>query len=174
MPQKKKSFFERLTGSVNLEDDYEEGSDEDEDEDSARTIKGKEIMHEPKKQPAWVEEFEQKKQEDEEGELSVDVYQTATDIIVETMVAGVKPEDVQIHITRDAITIRGKREQSKRIDDDDYHLQELYWGAFSRSVSLPAEIEPEDAEAVEKHGLLMVRLPKIDKTKQATLKIKSL
>ena len=59
MSQKKKSFFERLTGSVNLEDDYEEDT-EDEDEDASRTIKGKEIMHEPKKQPAWVDEFEQK------------------------------------------------------------------------------------------------------------------
>ena len=110
----------------------------------------------------------------EEGQLSVDVYQTPTDIVIHTMVAGVRPEDLAISITRDMVIIKGKREESKSIDDSNYFSKELYWGAFSRTISLPQEIEPEEAEAIEKHGLLMIRLPKIDKTKQTTLKIKSL
>ncbi len=72
------------------------------------------------------------------------------------------------------VTVRGKREENKMIDDDNYFSRELYWGAFSRSVTLPAEVEPEEAEAIEKHGLLIIKLPKIDKQKSANLKVKSM
>ena len=113
----------------------------------------------------WIEE--------EEGQLTVDVYQTPAEIIVQTMVAGVRPEDLQITISRDMITIKGKREENRTITDDNYFLQELYWGSFSRTILLPEEIDPEEAEAIEKHGLLVIKLPKIDKEKKTSLKIKS-
>jgi HSP20 family protein len=58
------------------------------------------------------------------------------------------------------------------IQDEDYFHRELYWGSFSRTIMLPAEIEVEEAEAVEKHGLLILRLPKIDKNKQTRLKVR--
>ena len=111
--------------------------------------------------------------EAEEGQLTVDVYQTPAEIIVQTMVAGVRPEDLQITISRDMITIKGKREENRTITDDNYFLQELYWGSFSRTILLPEEIDPEEAEAIEKHGLLVIKLPKIDKEKKTSLKIKS-
>ena len=151
---KKRSFFDRLTGGVRLEED-EAGSEYDR--------MGKMV---PKDN--WMEE------EAEEAQLTVDVYQTPTDIIVQTMAAGVKPEDMQIEIGRDMITIKGRREENKTISEDNYFIQELYWGAFSRTILLPQEVEPEEAEAVEKHGLLIIKLPKIDKTKKANLKVKSL
>jgi HSP20 family protein len=88
------------------------------------------------------------------------------------MVAGVKPDDLDISITRDMITIKGKRETEREILDEDYFHRELYWGSFSRTIMLPAEIEVEEAEAVEKHGLLILKLPKIDKHKQTRLKVK--
>lgn len=113
--------------------------------------------------------------EDEtEGQLTVDVYQTPTDIVIQTMVAGVRPEDLSIAITRDMITVRGKREETKSINDDNYFIRELYWGSFSRTILLPEEVDIDGAEAMEKHGLLIIKLPKIDKQKQANLKIKSL
>ncbi len=59
-------------------------------------------------------------EESEDGELTVDVYQTANEIIIKTMVAGVRPEDLDITITRDMVTIRGKRETEKSVSDDDY------------------------------------------------------
>ena len=107
-------------------------------------------------------------------ELAVDVYQTPTDIIVQTMVAGVRPEDLEISTARDMLTIRGKREESRTIDEENYFSKELYWGSFSRTILLPQEVEPEEAEAVEKHGLLTIRLTKLDKGKKANLKVKSL
>ena len=108
----------------------------------------------------------------EEGQLTVDLYQTPTEIIIKSMVAGVKPEDLDISITRDMVTIKGKRETERFVKDEDYFHQELYWGSFSRTIMLPAEIEVEEADAVEKHGLLIIRLPKIDKNKQTRLKVK--
>ena len=151
---KKRSLFERLTGGVKMEEENKDRSD---------------IVTKMKEGGKWMEE-----EEAEEAQLTVDVYQTPTDIIVQTMAAGVKPEDLQVEIARDMVTIRGKREENKTVVDDDYFIRELYWGAFSRTILLPHEVEPEEAEAVEKHGLLIIKIPKIDKTKKANLKVKSL
>ena len=72
------------------------------------------------------------------------------------------------------MTIRGEREESRTIDEDNYFTQELYWGKFSRTISLPAEVEPEEVEATEKHGLLTVKIKKVDKEKKSTIKVKSI
>jgi len=113
-------------------------------------------------------------EEAEEGQLTVDMHQTPSEIVVKTMVAGVRPEDLDISITRDMITIKGKREGERNISDDSYFHRELYWGSFGRTIILPAEVEPEEAEAVEKHGLLIIRLPKINKDKQMKVRVKTL
>ena len=153
---KKRSFFERLTGSMRADEEYEE-----------EEIK-KISVKEEKRDGNWMEE------ENEEAELAVDVYQTPMDIIVQTMVAGVKPEDLELTIARDIITIRGKREENRKIDEGNYFTKELYWGSFSRTILLPQEIEPEETEATEKHGLLTIKLPKIDKEKKTSVKVKSI
>ena len=154
---KKRGFFERLTGSVR--------ADEENVEEETRRLPvkktGKDISN-------WIEE------EDEDAELTVDVYQTPTDIIVQTMVAWVRPEDLELTIARDLITIKGKREESRTIDEENYFTKELYWGTFSRTISLPQEIDPEEAEATEKHGLLTIKLPKIDKDRKTSVKVKSI
>ena len=149
---KKRSFFDRLTGSVRAEEEYVEIS-----------TKG-----DKKNGNGWMEE------ENEELELAVDVYQTPTDIILQTMVAGVRPEDLDITIARDMITIKGKREENRNVDEENYFIKELYWGKFSRSVLLPQEVEPEEVEAVEKHGLLTIKIQKVDKEKKSSIKVKSI
>lgn len=111
--------------------------------------------------------------DEEEGQLAVDMCQTGTEIIIKTMVAGVKPEDLDIAITRDMVTIRGKRVETYSSNENDFFHKELYWGAFSRTIVLPAEIEIEEAEAIEKHGLLTLVLPKIDKNRQSKLKVRA-
>lgn len=157
MLRDKRSFFERLTGSVKVDQGDEEPV---------------EIEEEPRVPSAqrnddWIAE------EDEEGQLAVDVYQDANDIVVKTMVAGVKPEDLEVSISRDMVTIRGKREQGKIVRDDDFFHQELYWGSFSRTIVLPHEIDPDAAEAIEKYGLLIIKLPKLDKSRSTKLRVKS-
>jgi HSP20 family molecular chaperone IbpA len=111
--------------------------------------------------------------EEEMGELAVDVYQTPTHIVIKAMIAGVKPEDLDVSITRDLVTVRGRRERHSEGTNGDFFFQELYWGAFTRTIVLPQEVEIEEAEASEKHGLLTIRLPKLDKGRQAKLKVRS-
>lgn len=156
---KKRSFFERLTGGVRMSED------KNSDKDSNSPLVS-EINNNPELWQAGAEETD--------GELALDVYQTPTEIIVQTFVAGVKPEDLEINITRDLLTLRGKRMETRTIKEDDYFSKELYWGSFSRTISLPQEVEPEEAEAIERHGLLTIRLPKIDRNKKNHLKVKSL
>ena len=146
----KKSFFEKLTGMVRANDDQEEDIDLEESDDTAAST-----------------------DTEEEGQLAIDMYQTPNEIIVKTMVAGVRPEDLDISITRDMVTIKGHREDTHEFTGDDYFHKELYWGTFSRTIVLPAEIEVEEAEATNKNGLLTLTLPKIDRNKQAKVKVKS-
>lgn len=169
MAKEKRSFFERLTGTVSL-DDYED-SFEDEAPGTRhltpRHENGKNSVSEnTEDRSGWMEEGAS------EGQLSVDVFQTPDEIVIKAHVAGVKPDNLDVSITRDMVTIRGKREEHSEIQQDDYFYKELYWGSFSRTILLPQEIDTDQAEAVEKHGLLTMRLPKIDKEKQTKLKVK--
>ena len=151
MPKDNRSFFEKLTGSIRMDESPEI------DETESKIL--------GKKSGDDLETLE-------EGELTIDVYQTPSEIVIKSMVAGVKPEDLDISITRDMVTIKGKRETERYIKDDDYFHQELYWGSFSRTIMLPTEIDVEASEATEKYGLLILRLPKIDKNKQTRLKVR--
>ncbi|MFA5889058.1 MAG: Hsp20/alpha crystallin family protein [Candidatus Paceibacterota bacterium] len=152
-----RSFFEKLTGSMRMDDAPETEKDEVLEKTLSKTDSNGEPLSDD---------------EAEEGQLTVDMYQSPTEIIIKSMVAGVKPEDLDIAITRDMVTIKGKREAERFVKDEDYYHQELYWGSFSRTIMLPAEIEVEEADAIEKHGLLIIRLPKIDKNRQTRLKVK--
>lgn len=165
---KKRSFFERLTGSIRLEDEEEETSDTSTKNSKKVSLHGKDIegMEDNKEESKWEEE--------QEAELTVDLYQTQNEIIVQAMIAGVHPDNLSINITRDSISIQGKREENQSINKENYFVQELFWGTFSRTISLPEEVNPEEAEAIEKHGLLIIKLPKIDKNKETKLKVKSI
>lgn len=166
---KKKSFFERLTGGMRMDD-------EEEVDESVTTKRGSTIANLHTKNPiikGMDADEESTEMEDEEGQLTVDVYQTANEIVVQTMVAGVEPQHLSVTITHEMITIRGKREAPRGIDEDKYITRELYWGSFSRTIEFPQEIEPDEAEAVEKNGLLTIKLPIINKQKQTVLKVKS-
>ena len=171
MARDKRSLFEWLTGGSGSDNDY---SFEDLESGGASygrptsPSNGRRLALDKRADPAL-----ELQQEETEGELSVDVYQTPTHIIIKAMIAGVKPEDLDISITRDLVTIRGKRERHTESTAGDFFFQELYWGAFSRTIVLPQEVEIEEADATEKHGLLVIRLPKLDKGRHAKLKVKS-
>lgn len=161
---KKPSFLSRLTNSEN--DDYFddatpvalEGTGE---ERRARITPGK-----PDKQD-WSAA------EEPQGELAVDVYQTSDAIVIKALVAGVQPNSIDIALTREMLTITGTREDEREVEETNYFQRELYWGSFSRTILLPEEVDVDMAEASEKHGVLMIRLPKINKKKETKLKVRS-
>jgi len=106
-----------------------------------------------------------------EGQLAVDVFQTKEAIVVKTAIAGVKPEDIHVSISNDVLTIRGKRELGHTVRDEEYYYRECYWGAFSRSIVLPLEVQQDKIDAVFKNGVLTVTLPKRNPEKSVKLKI---
>ncbi|MBI2122252.1 MAG: Hsp20/alpha crystallin family protein [Candidatus Sungbacteria bacterium] len=115
---------------------------------------------------------EKEKELEEEGELTVDIYDNGNAIVIQSTVAGVKPENLDVSITTDTVTIRGRREKSEEIKEEHYYYKELFWGSFSRSVILPEEIDDTAAEAALKHGLLTITLPKKRKGVAQKLKVK--
>jgi len=148
MMRDKRSFLERLTGSTDISDD----SISDEVEEN---------------------EIESLVQSEKDAELAVDMFQTSDAIILRTFVAGVRAEDLDVNIARDMITIKGVRKPEKIATGDNLFVNELYWGSFSRTLTLPSEIDVEESEAVHKNGLLTIIMPKLDKKKQMKVKIRS-
>jgi HSP20 family protein len=165
---RKKSFFEKLTGAINTNDFDNEINNPEDDKTKNISIdmskgEGKELKERSSEE--WMEE--------EEGQLEVDVFQNPGEIIVKAMVAGVRPDTLDIQISRDMVTIRGTRQSTNETREEDYFYRELYWGTFSRTILLPAEVEVEEAEATEEHGMLTLHMPKIDKDRKAKLKVRS-
>lgn len=161
---KKPSFLERLTGATtNLDYDNEEELLADNNTES--NIYNNEV-------DTW-EDAPPAEKPTEEGELPVDMYQTQEAIVIRALIAGVSPNDIEISITRDMVTIRGIREEFQESADDNYYHRELFWGSFARTILLPEEIIIDEAEASEKHGFLEIRLPKLDKNRSTQLRVKS-
>lgn len=174
MAKDKRSFFERLTGTIKLEE--EETSFPEPKHPVHKMELGKHgtaHAHPVAKATETGLLKDWNEESSSEGQLTVDVYQTPSEIVIKTIAAGVKPEDLDISITRDMVVIKGRREGDRTVNDDNYFYRELYWGTFSRTILLPQEVEPEEAEAIEKHGLLMIRLPKINKERQTKLRVKT-
>ncbi|HTR18939.1 MAG TPA: Hsp20/alpha crystallin family protein [Candidatus Paceibacterota bacterium] len=161
---KKSGFFSRLTGKS---DDYGEYLDELEGAHAKFEGDGEERhAHINTRNEEWSSD-------EPGGELAVDVYQTPEAIVVKAFIAGVQPTSIDISLTREMVTISGQRQDEREVDEDDYFQRELYWGSFSRTILLPEEVDVDMAEASEKHGILMIRLPKVNKGKQTKLKVRS-
>ena len=166
MFKEKESFFNKLINMVNgRHDDDDFFDDEDLQKDDFYTEKGD--LKECEDAENWIEE------ENNEGQLTVDMCQTKKDIIIRTIVAGVKPENLDISINRDMITIRGERHKEKTGEDDYFH-EELYWGVFSRAILLPQEIDVDAANASIQNGLLTITMPKIDSDKKHKMDVEML
>lgn len=134
-------------------------------------LKGEKL--EMEKKEILVEKTEEKKEKwpEPEGQLAVDVYQTESDLVIQSAIAGVKPEDLDISLERDIIIIKGNRQKPFE-ENGDYFSQECYWGPFSREVILPVEIDPNRAEATMKEGILTIRIPKMLREKKRQIKVR--
>jgi HSP20 family protein len=108
----------------------------------------------------------------EEGQLAVDIYQTETDLVIQSAVAGVNAQNIDISLEKDMLTIKGCRRNTEG-DKGDYFSQECFWGPFSREIILPAEVDPEKVVAKMKDGILTIRIPKIMREKKRKITISS-
>jgi HSP20 family protein len=166
MAKTKVSFLERITGARKI-DDRVEGSmpvfaEEEETEMVMRT------------DPTPTSSYSREENwgNDAEGQLTIDVYQTENEIVIKSTIAGVKPEDLDVAINNDMITIKGERRNEEEVGSESYYYQECYWGSFSRSVVLPVDVLPDKIEASLKNGILTIRLPKADVTKTKKIQVR--
>ena len=105
--------------------------------------------------------------------LAVDMYETDQDVVVKSSVPGVKPEDLDITITGDTLTIKGETKTEEKVERANYIRQERRYGAFSRSLTLPTTIVAEKAKAEFEDGVLTLTLPKAEEVKPKTIKVKA-
>lgn len=167
MIQKKPSLLERLTGSVSG------GGYDDMFEEEHVTVGTPHSSAPVQPKSGTPTTRDDNWNEVETGELSVDVYQTPTHVVIKALVGGVVPTNIDISLTREMITIHGTREDEQEVQAEGYFQKELYWGSFARTILLPEEVDVDLAEAYEKHGILVIRLPKVNKAKQTKLKVKT-
>ena len=106
-----------------------------------------------------------------DGQLAIDVYETAKDMVVKAPVAGVDGDDIDITVTDEMVIIRGERKDVKEVDHGSYHAQECYWGAFSRSLNLPQKGLADEAKASFAKGILTIRIPKAETNKLRKIKV---
>ena len=104
---------------------------------------------------------------------AVDMYETDDAVVLEAALPGVNPDDLDISVAEDAITIRGEVKREMEVNEENFYRRERHYGSFCRSLPLPAAIAIEDAEAVFENGVLHLTLPKAEKVESKTIKIRT-
>lgn len=166
---KKPSFFERLSGSSVSGDALDEFDEELQIKTPTARDRARPQAGAASARPAPLDDD----LPGSEGQLPVDVNQTASDIIIRAFVAGVRPDELNISISRDMVEIEGSRMEREQVAGPDYFTRELFWGSFSRTIMLPQEVDVEASSANAKDGLLTIILPKLDKARQTKLRVKA-
>lgn len=178
MTKQKRSFFEKLTGARELDQNQDSFSENvniysPAEEAQPLHMTTSQESYIPPEEASWATPSYQGGAEDNaDGQLTIDVYQTDTDIVIKSTIAGVKPEDLDVSINNDMVSIKGERKNEEVVEHGNYYYQECYWGSFSRSVLLPVDVIPEKADAALKNGILTIRLPKADTTKTKKIQVR--
>ena len=103
--------------------------------------------------------------------LALDVHESDDDVTVKASIPGVKPEDINISLTDDTLTIKGETREETEKSDGSYHVRERRYGAFQRSISLPSMVDADKANAEFENGVLTLALPKVEEVKPKAIKI---
>lgn len=111
-------------------------------------------------------------EEEEDGQLAIDVYQDDDYVVIKSIIGGIRPEELDLSVTSDMVTIRGSRERSEGVAEENYYYQECFWGSFSRSVILPCDIKIDQVEASMKNGILTIKMPKVEKNSATKIQVR--
>lgn len=175
MTKQKSSFFERLTGAKDMQNNYSDSVPVyNEEKEESIPMREPSPVFAAHNEESWGASVPSQQTENDgaEGQLTIDVYQTENDIVIKSTIAGVKPEDLDVSINNDMVTVKGERKNEEIVENGNYYYQECYWGSFSRSVLLPVDVIPEKADAALKNGILTIRLPKADTTKTKKIQVR--
>ena len=104
---------------------------------------------------------------------AIDMYQTDNDVVVKAALPGFKPDEVQINVTGDILTIKGEVKHEEEKKDKSWHIREQRWGSFERSLRLPTGVISDRAKADFDNGILTIGLPKSEEVKPKTITVKA-
>lgn len=104
---------------------------------------------------------------------AVDIAETDEAYIVKASLPGIKPDDLDISIIGNSLSIRGQVNGEETISEENYHLRERHYGAFARTVTLPASVDVESVEAAYEDGVLTLSAPKTEDVKRKRITVKS-
>jgi HSP20 family molecular chaperone IbpA len=161
MIKQNKSFLEKV---VKLDKNGDEAYGRQEPKEVRRAYADEQPAQRP--YPAQQEpeqNWNEEQEEVEDGQLALDVYQDKDYVVIKSIVGGVRPEDLDLTVTADMVTIKGSRRRTEEVNEDNYYYKECFWGSFSRSVILPCDIKTDKVEASMKNGVLTIRMPKVEK-----------
>ena len=102
-----------------------------------------------------------------------DVYETDDSVVVKAALPGLRPEDVDISVTAEGLTIKGEMKHEEKVERENYYRREIRYGVCSRTVSLPTRVDHEHADAEFESGVLTVKLPKAEEVRPKTIKVKA-
>jgi HSP20 family protein len=167
--------YEEPEAEIDAEELGEDETDEIDMETEIAAVEYEAEAEEEEEEPAQpVQAPNQEWLSDYEGQLNIDMYQTRDNVIIKSTIAGVRPEDIDITVANDMVTVKGARRKEENIPAEDYFYQECYWGSFTRSVIVPVDIDSENIEADLKDGILTIVVPKAAKAKTKKVKVKGL
>ncbi len=166
-------FFDKLKGGIGVSEEEEKPQKgQNKKKDVKKIIKKEESAPESKPRESVPPKIEKKSQS--EGQLAIDVYETDDGFVIQSTIAGVKPEDLEITVENDMVTVKGSREKQTEEVGEKYYYQECYWGTFSRQVILPEEVDGSKAEAKMKDGVLTLKVPKIRKIQKRKITVQQI
>ena len=131
------------------------------------------VLEEQKRARLIQEKMQNDRDEHTEGQLALDIYQTPGQIVIVAPIAGVKLSDIDVSVTEDVLTVKGKRYLEFDIPEEDYFTQECFWGDFSRSIVLPASVDTTRVAATFKDAVLKITIPKVERVKTKIVRIKA-
>ena len=105
---------------------------------------------------------------------AIDMYEDKDNVIIETQLAGIDPEKVDISIENDILSIKGEGEKKTEVDEKNYYRKEIRRGSFYRSIPLPTKVSGDTASAVAEGGILKISIPKAPEVKPKSIKVKTI
>lgn len=154
------ALFKKFKNNIGIEEDSSEDKEEYEDEEKNEDEEKVRKSKKKKENNHQEEKHLKEKWPESKGQLAADIYETETDFCIQSPIAGVDQEDIEIFVESNMLIIRGERTETDQTENKKYFHKECYWGPFSRSTMLPDDVNTQKITASFKKGILVIKIPK--------------